>query len=251
MKFFFAKNCWQQDIRKREYFLAIIRGEGLVLIICWLFYRSIVLAIILFPLSFLYLYVWRDSYGEKKKLQFANEFQDAAESLSVALRTGYSMENAMVEALKDLRMIYRKDSQMIYELERMIRGVKMKVPTEQVWKEFAMRIDLEEVQSFTEVFIIAKRSGGDIISVLKNTTSQLRDKTEVRREIGIIISEKQLEFRVMTLIPLGIIGYMSLGFPDFMDALYGNWIGVGMMSVCLILYGVAYEIGRRIIKIEV
>ncbi len=35
------------------------------------------------------------------------------------------------------------------------------------------------------------------------------------------------------MIPFGIVAYMKLSFPEFMDALYGNLIGAGVMSACL------------------
>ena len=51
--------------------------------------------------------------------------------------------------------------------------------------------------------------------------------------------------------PYVIIGYMSFSFPEFMDSLYGNAAGTGVMTVCLMVYIGAYYLGLRIIRIEV
>lgn len=55
----------------------------------------------------------------------------------------------------------------------------------------------------------------------------------------------------MSAIPYAIIGYMSLSFPEFMDSLYGNVLGRGVMTVCLGIYLAAYYLGVRLIRIEV
>jgi len=249
---FTEKNCWQQDIKRREYLSAAVRGGVIIIAICLLFYRSLALSIVLvLPLDILYLRLWCRQCSSKKQNDFALQFQDAMEALTVSLRTGYSMENAMRETLRDMRVMYKEDARIIAELVHMNRQIQMNIPAEQVWQEFSNRIPHEDVQSFTEVFVIAKRSGGDIIAVLHNTVKQIRDKAEVKREITTIMAEKQLEFRVMSAVPLGIIAYMSLSFPDFMGSLYGNAAGIVIMSICLVFYAAAYQLGKMIIEIEV
>ena len=55
----------------------------------------------------------------------------------------------------------------------------------------------------------------------------------------------------MTMIPLAMIVYLKLCFPEFLDVLYGNVVGIVIMSICLAIYLIAYEIGKRMVEIEV
>ena len=77
------------------------------------------------------------------------------------------------------------------------------------------------------------------------------EKIDVEREITTLVSGKKLELKIMTMIPLGMVLYMKISFPEFLDVLYGNIAGVIIMSICLLVYVVAYELGRRIVEIEV
>ena len=122
---------------------------------------------------------------------------------------------------------------------------------EQIFEDFAKRVRLEDVRNFANVFAAAKRSGGDMIAIIQNTVNQIGDKIDVRREIDTILAAKRYEFKVMAVIPYVIIAYMLLSFPEFMDCLYGNMIGTGVMSVCLLVYLAAYAFGVRLVKIEV
>ena len=133
----------------------------------------------------------------------------------------------------------------------MVRQMNLNVTAEQAWRDFAGRMQTSEVDRFVTVFVLAKRSGGDSIKIIKDAVQQMGDKAEVKREIETVIAAKKLEFQVMAVIPFGIIAYMRLSFPEFMDVLYGNFPGVCFMSICLALYLMAWKMGWKIVDIEV
>ena len=118
-------------------------------------------------------------------------------------------------------------------------------------EEFAERVPSEDVKSFVTVFVTAKKSGGDMIGIIRNTTSQIGDKIEVKREIDTLLAAKKYEFQIMSMVPYGIIAYMSLSFSNFMEELYGNVTGIGVMTLCLGIYVGAYYLGVRILRIDV
>ena len=120
----------------------------------------------------------------------------------------------------------------------------MHIPVEQVLEEFAERVPSEDVKSFVTVFVTAKKSCGDMIGII-------RDKIEVKREIDTLLAAKKYEFQIMSMVPYGIIAYMSLSFSDFMEELYGNVTGIGVMTLCLGIYVGAYYLGVRLLRIDV
>lgn len=251
MKYRKKKNYWQQDIQKRDYMRAVLTGIFVIVIISYLFYGSVLWAILLSPYLIWFLKSWEMQYIKKKKQNFRQQFKEAIQSLAAALNVGYSLENAMRETLKDLQMLYKKDEFILKEFRYMIRQLEMNMTIETVWKQFAERTQEEDVQTFVTVFTMAKRSGGDMIAIIHNTAKQMSEKADVRREIETIISAKKLEFQVMSAIPFVMILYMKCSFSEFMNVLYGNVIGVVIMTVCLIVYMAAYEVGKRMIEIEV
>ena len=90
-----------------------------------------------------------------------------------------------------------------------------------------------------------------MMEIIKNTANKIGDKIDVKREIDTMLAAKRYEFRVMSVIPYAIIAYMTLSFPEFMGCLYGNVIGMGVMSVCLGIYMAAYALGAGMVEIEV
>lgn len=251
MKYKRKKNYWQQDIRTYEYGKAILQGSLQICLISYLFYDTWICAILFSPYLIWYIKSWEKQWIQKKKKGFQIQFKEAIQSLSNAMHVGYSVENAMREVVKDLGSVYQKDELILREFGYMIRQLKMNVTVEQVLQEFAERTQEEDVRTFVTVFTMAKRSGGDTLEMIRNMVRQMGEKVDVEREIQTIMSAKQMEFRIMTIIPIAMILYLKISFPEFMTVLYGNGAGVLIMSICLGIYLAAYEYGKRIVEIEV
>ena len=251
MRFKIKKNYWQQDIRRRDYLLATLVGVLAILMISYLFYGTCLCAILLSPYLIYFLKSWEKQWIEKRKNMFQLQFKEAVQALATALNVGYSVENAMREGLKDLQVIYKKDELIIREFRYMVRQLDVNFTIEKVLQEFSERTKEEDVQTFVTIFVMAKRSGGDMIGIIRNTVQQMSEKADIRREIGTIIASKKLEFKVMSAIPFGMIGYMKFSFSEFMGILYGNVAGVVIMTICFLGYVIAYEAGKRIVEIEV
>lgn len=251
MKFKRKKNYWRQDIRKKEYAKAVLQGCCVIAAISYLFYGNVFYTILFSPYLIWYIKSWEKEKIKQKKATFRLQFKEAIQSLSAALNVGYSVENAMREVSKDLKTMYKKDDTILKEFALMIRQVQMNVPVETAFDDFATRTGDEDVQTFVTVFNMAKRSGGDTLEIIRNTVRQMGEKIDVERDIENILAAKKLEFRILTFIPFGMILCLKFSFAEFMDVLYGNAVGAFVMSVCLAIYFVAYEIGKKIVEIEV
>lgn len=220
-------------------------------IVAWLFYNTWIAVVPLILVGIWYWHEWREECCKKKEQIFREQFQNGIQILASLLKAGYSVENAIRETEKDLRPLYPEKSRIRSEFGRMIRELDMNLTAEQVLKAFAERIDQEDVHNFVTVFSAAKRTGGDSISILKETVRIIGGKIETEREIQTVLAAKRLEFQVMCVIPLGMIAYMRMAFPEFLEILYGSIPGSILMTGCLGVYMFAYRLGKRIIKIEV
>ncbi len=227
------------------------KALGITVVTVWLYYRSLWLTLLLLPLFIWHFRMMEEECVRKKEMEFQVQFKEAIQAVSAALNTGYSVENAFREAQKELKLIYPETARISKELLFIIRQLRIHVPMEQILEELGMRVQIEDVRNFVIVFAAAKKNGGNMIAIIQDTVRQIGDKIDVKREIDTILAAKRYEFRVMSAIPYAIIGYMSFSFPEFMDSLYGNIFGIGVMTVCLGIYMGAYYLGVRMIRIEV
>lgn len=179
------------------------------------------------------------------------EFKDGILALSAALEAGYSAERAFEEAYRDLEKIYPKNAMILKEFKYIIHQLHMNITIEHALNDFASRSGIEDILSFSEVFQTAKRTGGDLIQVIKLSSNIISDKIEVKREIVTLITSKYFEANIMKIMPLAILIYLSLSSSDLLNPLYHNLIGNFIMTMFLFFYLIAYRIIDKIVAIEI
>lgn len=235
----------------KERLLYFLKGALLGGFIGYLSYSSLVGIFLLMLYGFIYLQRNKKRLVDERKWQLNLQFRDGLANLSAALNAGYSVENAFAQAAKDLKLIFPSDALIVMEFEAIVRQINMNQTLERVLLDFAERSGVEDIANFAEVFVTAKRTGGDMIKIIKSTESVIGDKIEVKREIRTMISGKKFEANIMCFIPFCIILYLRISSPGFLDPIYHNWFGIIFMSVLLLIYFVVYAITQKIIAIEI
>lgn len=224
---------------------------GATSLLAYLFYQSIIAVILGLPISVIIVKRRKQQLIQARYWKLNVEFKEAILSMSAAMGAGYSIENAITEAIKDLQLLLGEGSYMIAELEYMRQQIYLNRTVEEVFQELGTRVVLEDVHNFIDVFSTAKRTGGNIIKIIQSTSKSIGDKIEVKREIETVITAKKFEATIMCVVPLGIILYMWISSPGYMAPLYHNVVGIFIMTVLLVLYLCAFTLSQKIMNIEV
>lgn len=219
--------------------------------IAFLFYENIAgLAVVLvvFPVSLMRMK--RSSCGQQQR-ELKRQFKECIRVLTASLYAGYSVENAFRAAQDELEQLLGGQADMCRELRRINGQLKLNIPVDSLIENLAWRSGVEEIATFGQVFAYARHNGSSFTRILRDASERITDKLELEREIRTMIAAKQLEQRIMNLIPLGILLFVRITNPGFLDVMYTTWIGRGMMTVCLLLYGGAFLLAERIVDIKV
>ena len=90
-----------------------------------------------------------------------------------------------------------------------------------------------------------------MVSIMKRSAVIIDEKCRVLQDISVLIAGKKYEQSIMCFLPFLIIVYIDLAMPGIMACLYHNVFGICVMTCLMIIYSVAYMIGRKIMNIEV
>lgn len=236
---------------KNEHIQYITIGAITCLVIAYLFYSNLTLSLLLILFFPLYLNKLKKKIITQRKWQLNIEFKDGLLCLSAALNAGYSLENAFIQALADLKLMYSNQSLIVHEFENIVHKIQMNITVEDIIEDLGRRSGVEDIVNFSEVLKTAKRTGGDLIHVIRTTSKIINDKIEVKREIITLITSKKLEAKIMNLVPFGIILYLKFFSSEFLLPLYHNLFGVLFMTIVLIcIYGVS-QLSNKIMDIHV
>lgn len=252
------KNCSQQAIDYNSYRFSVLEWlkYSLLAVLAaaigsYIFYKSIIIFSCLLPFCFLYPNLKRKELIAAKKRRLVVEFKEAIMILSSLLNAGYSLENSVKEALVELRLLYVKDNLIIKEFEYINQLIYMNISVERAFDDLAYRSHSEDIRSFAKVLRIAKRSGGELESIIAHTVGVIGDKVRIKEEIITMTTAKRFEQNVMNIFPLFIVLYIDISSPGFFNIMYTTIIGRVCMSIGLIVYLFAIYISKRLLNIEV
>lgn len=245
-------NYYDYQFTKMDWlWIAAMYCSGSILV-GYLFFDSLIPMIIGIPLIYL-LAKKRKAYCIQKRLEsLRKEFKSFMASMASALNAGYALENTFMVIREDLLMENSgRETSLSMECLQMQRKMEMKQPIEQLMLDLGERSGLQEIREFAQVIVIAKRSGGNMIQIIRDTTNQMDQCMQVEQEIGIMISAKKMEQTIMLCVPFGMILYLRMSNPGYLDCMYSSLFGRLAMLVCLIGIWCSYIWARKIIDISV
>lgn len=234
-----------------EILILIILILGLDGIATFLFYRRMIALIFLLPIFSMLIKPIKEWKKKKRKQELAWQFEDCMQSVASALRAGYSIENAFRESYSDITRLYGNDAYMAKELFWLIQVLRNNGNVEECLKNLGERSGVEDIREFGEIFSVAKRTGGNLTEIIDESVSIMKKKADVDREIHLAFQAKKTEAAIMLVVPCGILLYMNVTSPGFLNVLYGNALGVLIMSVCFGLYVFSFILSIKITNVEV
>lgn len=223
----------------------------LSILAAWILYQSVWGLFLGVIICLLYRRSYRRQQIAKRKQELLLQFKDGMQSVSVALLSGLSIENAWKEAERELMELYGENADMVLEMKLMNSGIRMNQPIEQLLYQFSLRSGCEDIMEFAEIFRFAKRSGGNFGKIMQNTMFRIGEKMAVEREIQTVIAGKKMEQKVMNVVPVCLLAYLNLTSGEFLAPLYGNAFGACVMSVAFIVYVGALMLAQKIVNINV
>lgn len=218
--------------------------------ISYFFYYSLFPMAVLFPGIYFYIKYRKKEYLYQRKWRMTLHFRDAILMVSSNLRAGNSVENSFRKSYEELKQLYGDKSEIVKEFLTIKRGLDNNIVLENMLTDLAKRSQIEEIEDFVQIFVIAKRTTGNLRDIISDSSSTISEKIEMRREMRVLIAAKQFEHRLMCVIPFLIIGYISMTSKGYFMPLYHNLSGIGVMTGCLAVYVFAVLWGNRITAIE-
>lgn len=243
-------NSYQMDMKEKLFNIAA--AVLFIAIVSYVFYRSIIISLLLLPFSFFYLPIKKRQIIKRRKDELNLQFKDALYAVSSSLSAGKSIESAFKEALKDISILYpSKDTFIVKELEYISRKIDINETVESAIEDFAERAHLDDIKSFADILRICKRTGGNLIQVIRNTSDIINDKIATKQEISTILAQRKFEQKLLSILPVGMIYLIYSTSPEFMEPVYTQLSGRLIMTAAVILIAAAYFISKKVMDIEI
>lgn len=185
----------------------------------------------------------RAARGRRFRL-FAEQFPEALDSLSRALKAGYPLAHA-IEMLA-----MEQPEPLASEMRRTRDEWKLGIPWDQALDNLAYRIPLTEVALFSAAVKMQNRFGGRLNDVLGRLGETMREHAALEGEVRSISAHSRLTGAVLSALPVVIALLLFWVNPEQMALLLQHPAGRAMLAGAALAIVTAHFVIRRMVQIR-
>jgi len=241
------------NMTRSQHILAYVVASIAMSVIAWLFYHIIPLSVIIgFGVGIYLERLYADSTVSKRQKNLRIQFRDFMESMSVAARAGNVEVKALQSALKDLKLSYNDDADIVVEVENILtRYEKGGIQIKELFEDFANRSRVEDISNFATIYGVIEGKSDRFGDILLETASIIRDKLEIEQEIETTITSAKSESNAMLIMPIVIVVALGALGGQLMANLFETATGHVAATVALICFVVSFAISQKVTNIKV
>lgn len=142
--------------------------------------------------------ILRKDLKRRRKEALKLQFKDAILSAASGLNAGYSVENAFAAALEEMDRLYGKDSMISQELRLILAKTRMNRAFGRPWGTLPGGAAWRITQNFSEVFLAARKSGGELVRIIARTAEIIAEKIRIQEDIMTATAARRMEQRIMS-----------------------------------------------------
>lgn len=227
-------------------------GMIAIALLGYVFYRSLLLSLIISPIGIKFNSYMNTLLRDRRKKALTLQFKDMLYSLSSSVSSGMSIENSISSTIADMKMQFGEENVYIVdELELMQSRLNTNQNIEDIFADFGNRSAVEEIKSFANIFEISKRTGGNIVDIIRNTSNIITDKIEIKLEMDTMLSGKKMEQKVLSVMPILMVYFMTVSAGDFMQMLFTTIVGRITSTIVLTVIIIGYFWSKKIADIKI
>jgi tight adherence protein B len=181
----------------------------------------------------------------KRLRRFEEQFPEALDLLSRAIRAGHAFTIAMGmvadEAPDPIGPEFRKtfDEQ------------NFGIPLKDALANFAERVPLVDVRFFVTAVLIQRETGGNLSEILDSLSHVVRERFKILRQVRVYTAHGRLTGYVLMALPAALAITLSFINPDHVNLLFEEHLGHMMILAAIVLQVVGYIWISQVVKIEV
>jgi tight adherence protein B len=137
------------------------------------------------------------------------------------------------------------------EADVLVKQVRLGTPMDEALRDFAGRCQSRNVDAIVTALTVGRQTGGELPKVLETTATVLRETMRVEGVMETKTSEGKAQVVVMGIMPFVFGGALQIIDPEWMQPLFNDPIGWGVLTVACLLEAVGLVMVRRLSRLDV
>jgi tight adherence protein B len=192
-------------------------------------------------LPFLFLLQRRSARMRK----FEEQFPDALDLVSRAIRAGHAFQTAVGMAAEELAAPVGPEFKKVFDQQN------FGMPLRDALNLLTERVPLVDVKFFVTAVAIQRESGGNLAEILDNLAHVVRERFKIQRQVRVHTAHGRITGFVLLALPPFLAVTLSMINAEHMRPLFQERVGHMLLGATIVMQIVGFFWIRRVIKIEV
>jgi len=177
--------------------------------------------------------------------RFEEQFPEALDLLSRAIRAGHAFQTAMGMVADEM------DKPVGPEFKKTFDEQNFGLPMKDALDNLTFRVPLLDVRFFATAVLIQRETGGNLSEILENLSHVVRERFKILRQVRVYTAHGRFTGYILLALPAVLGIALSFINPDHMHQLFHVKMGQMMLMGALVMQTIGFLWIKQVIKIEV
>jgi tight adherence protein B len=188
---------------------------------------------------------WLRRRKTKRLKKFEEQFPEALDMLSRAIRAGHAFQTALGMVADEMPDPVGPEFRKTFDQQN------FGLPLRDVLNEMAVRVAILDVRFFVTAVLIQRDTGGNLSEILENLAHVVRERFKILRQVRVHTAHGRFTGYVLLALPAALAIALSYINPDHMHTLFHERMGQMMLMGAIVMQTIGFVWIRQVVKIEV
>ncbi len=211
-----------------------------------LFRGDLVMSIVGGFVGFFFPRIYVSRATSKRLVRFENQLPDTLGLWVNALRSGFSVLQAMEAISRDA------PEPTATEFIRVVQEVQLGIDVEDALEHLLLRVESDDLDLVVTAVNIQREVGGNLAEILETISHTIRERVKLKGEIRVLTSQGRITGYLISGLPIAVALFLSLIQPGFMNPMFEDrFCGWPLLGIGLALIGMGMAAIQKIVNIEI
>jgi tight adherence protein B len=177
--------------------------------------------------------------------KFEEQFPEALDLLSRALRAGHAFQTALGMVGDELKEPVGPEFKKTFDQQN------FGLPLRDALNQLVDRVSVLDVKFFVTAVLIQRETGGNLSEILDNLAHVVRERFKIRRQVRVHTAHGRFTAFVLLSLPAVLAIALSFLNPDHMAPLFHERVGQMALVIAMVMQAIGFVWIQKVIKIEV
>jgi tight adherence protein B len=225
--------------------LATLVAAVMSAFVCFLFVKQPIIWLVAAAIGSFMPIGWLKHKRTARLKRFEEQFPEALDLLSRAIRAGHAFQTAMGMVAEEL------PAPVGIEFRKAFDQQNFGLPLRDVLDQMAERVPILDVKFFVTAVTIQRETGGNLAEILDNLAHVVRERFKILRQVRVHTAHGRFTGYVLMALPAALAIALTFINPDHMKLLFEERMGQMMILGAIVMQSIGYLWIKKVIRIEV